>query len=122
MAMRFYESSRLTVKIGKATLHQLQGQTMQTLPDNCISYKKTPVFDQDSIPAGLLRAHQTKAGAWGKIVVLEGKLLYRILEPTVEEHILDKHSHGVVEPQVLHEVSPQGEVKFYVDFHREVSS
>ena len=95
---------------------------MQTLPDNCISYKQTPVFDEHSIPAGLLRAHQTKSGTWGKIVVLEGKLRYRILEPSVEEHILDMYSHGVVEPQVLHEVAPLGRVKFYVDFHREVAS
>ena len=92
---------------------------MQLLPENCVSYKKTPVFTEDTIPAGLLKAHQTKSGTWGEIVVLEGQLLYRILEPVLEEHVLDADTHGVVEPMVLHEVTPRGSVRFYIDFYRE---
>lgn len=91
---------------------------MQKLPDDCVSYKKTPVFDQTSIPAGLLKAHQTKAGTWGKIVVFSGRLRYRILEPQLEEHVLDVNKFGVVTPEILHEVEPLGEVSFYVDFHQ----
>jgi tellurite resistance-related uncharacterized protein len=45
---------------------------MMTIPGNVVSYKKTPEFDETSIPKGLLKAHQTKDGVWGKIVVLEG--------------------------------------------------
>lgn len=71
-----------------------------------------------TVPKGLLNAHQTKAGTWGKIVVLEGELLYRILEPEIEEHLLDTEHSGVVEPEVLHEVEPKGTVSFYVDFHK----
>lgn len=91
---------------------------MRKLPDGCVSYKRTAIFDEENIPAGLLKAHQTKPGTWGKIVVLEGKLRYRILEPEIEEHVLDAENFGVVEPEVLHEVLPEGEVRFYVDFHR----
>ena len=93
---------------------------MQPLPETCVSYKKTPIFDETSVPAGLLQAHQTKAGTWGKIVVLQGELLYRILEPAIEEHVLTAEQFGVVEPKVLHEVAPLGQVRFYVDFHRQV--
>ena len=92
---------------------------MFSIPKECTAYKSTPTFSETSIPAGLLKAHQTKPGTWGKIVVLEGELVYRILEPEVEEHTLDANHFGVVEPGVLHEVVPRGKVQFYVEFYRQ---
>lgn len=91
---------------------------MKSIPEQCVSYKQTPIFTETTVPAGLLKAHQTKAGTWGKIVVLEGELIYRILEPEIETNLLDPNQFGVVEPQVLHEVEPKGQVRFYVDFHK----
>lgn len=91
---------------------------MQPIPPECSSYKQTPIFTEESVPDGLLNAHQTKAGTWGLIVILDGQLLYRILEPGIEEHILDSNHSGVVEPQVLHQVELKGKVRFYVDFHK----
>ena len=91
---------------------------MKALPLEVNSYKGTPEFTEATVPAGLLKAHQTKAGTWGKIVVVTGQLHYRILEPELEEHILSNESGGVVEPTVLHEVTPMGEVVFYVEFFR----
>ena len=91
---------------------------MQEIPKDCTSYKQTPVFNEHTIPSGLLKAHQTKPGTWGKIVVLEGRLRYRILEPELEEHVLDPENAGVVEPEVFHEVAPEGTVRFYVEFHQ----
>ena len=38
------------------------------------TYRSTPIFDQDTIPAALQRRHDTKEGVWGVIRVLEGKL------------------------------------------------
>ena len=58
---------------------------MKALPANVFPYKRTPEFTESTVPAGLLRSHDTKDGVWGKIVVLEGTLLYRILEPAREE-------------------------------------
>jgi tellurite resistance-related uncharacterized protein len=91
---------------------------MKDLPESITAYKKTPIFSNDSIPKGLLNAHQTKAGTWGKIIVLEGELLYRILEPKIEEYRLSATRFGVIEPEVLHEVSPIGNVSFYVEFYK----
>lgn len=91
---------------------------MKNLPDNVSSYKKTPVFDNSNVPDGLLNAHNTKAGTWGKIVVLSGKLSYRILEPELETIELSSERFGVVEPTILHEVEPIGDVSFYVEFYR----
>lgn len=91
---------------------------MKKLPPTVLSYKQTPEFDNESVPKGLLKAHSTKQGTWGKIVILEGELLYRILEPELEELTLSSDRHGVVEPTILHEVKPLGEVRFYVEFFR----
>ncbi|MEM7361068.1 MAG: DUF1971 domain-containing protein [Pseudomonadota bacterium] len=91
---------------------------MKSLPENVTAYKRTPSFTTDTVPKGLLRAHKTKAGTWGKINVERGKLLYRILEPEIEEVLLSDQRYGVVEPTVLHEVAPQGEVEFYVEFYK----
>ena len=90
---------------------------MKTLPEHVVAYKRTPEFDESTVPAGLLNHHQTKASVWGKIVVLEGCLLYRIHEPE-EEIRLDKNTYGIVEPEVLHQVKPLGKVSFYVEFYR----
>ena len=91
---------------------------MNSLPNNVASYKQTPEFDETSIPKGLLKSHQTKEGVWGKIIVLEGQLKYRINEPEEEIIILNEGISGVIEPTVFHEVEPIGSVKFYVEFYR----
>ena len=94
---------------------------MKSLPENVKAYKQTPVFDQDSIPAGLLNQHLTKAGVWGKIIVCSGELLYSIGEPGeahYEQIALGPDRFGVVEPEVLHHVAAVGEVSFYVEFNR----
>lgn len=90
---------------------------MKSLPDNVVAYKRTPEFDESSIPTGLLNNHQTKEGVWGKIVVVSGKLLYTIQDP-FEEILLDSNKYGVVEPTVLHQVKPIGHVDFFVEFYQ----
>ncbi len=91
---------------------------MKRLPEGVAPYKRTAEFNEDTIPAGLRRAHRTAPGVWGLIRVLEGELRYRILEPDTEEHQLDPRTPGVVEPGVPHEVEPRGPVRFFVEFCR----
>jgi tellurite resistance-related uncharacterized protein len=97
---------------------------MQTpLPVAARPYRRTDVFTEQSVPAGLLKAHTTKAGTWGLIHVLEGRLAYRIVDarrPSSETILTPEVSAGVVEPTILHEVEPLGTVRFYVEFHRVV--
>ena len=91
---------------------------MKPLPADAVSYKRTAEFTSSSVPSGLLHRHSTKAGVWGRIVVLEGTLTYRILEPESEEVILSAGDHGVIEPMIGHEVVPHEGVRFYVEFYR----
>jgi hypothetical protein len=49
--------------------------------------------------------------------VLEGRLIYRILEPVLEERELGTERPGIIEPGIRHEVEPNGKVRFYVEFY-----
>ena len=87
------------------------------LPAGVVAYRRTPIFDQDTIPAGLLREHRTASGVWGLITVVEGRLRFRSLDP-VAETALTPGTPVAVEPQQPHEVAPDGPVRFYVEFYR----
>ena len=91
---------------------------MKSLPDDVTTYQRTPEFSESSIPAGLLGVHTTKAGVWGRIRVLEGSLVYRILEPVVEELLLEPGVDGIVQPGVEHQVEARGPTRFFVEFLR----
>lgn len=91
---------------------------MKQLPANVNPYKKTRVFTEETIPEGLLKNHQTLPEVWGKIVILRGKLDYIIQSSPVEVVNLDDEKFGVVEPQILHHVKPNGPVEFYVEFYK----
>jgi tellurite resistance-related uncharacterized protein len=95
------------------------GLDVKTLPADCAPYRRTATFANATIPAGLLKGHRTKPGVWGRIVVLRGELLFRILEPRIEEIILEPDVHGIVEPGIAHEIAPVGDVAFYVEFCRQ---
>ena len=91
------------------------------LPPGCEAYRSTPVFTEATVPPGLLRSHRTAPGTWGLIRVLEGRLLYRVLDPPSERVLDPTGAPGLVQPGVPHEVSPLGPVRFQVDFHRMTS-
>lgn len=86
---------------------------MAHLPEGLSAYKRTPLFDAQSIPAGILNAHQTRPGVWAKICVEAGMLEYTcdrgvfVLRPGIV---------GIVEPEKLHHVRPLSEVQFFVQF------
>jgi len=91
------------------------------MPPDMRPYRRTDVFTETTVPAGLLKAHTTKEGAWALIHVLEGRLAYRITDPRrlASQMVLSPTAApGVVEPTILHEVEPLGPVRFYVEFHR----
>jgi tellurite resistance-related uncharacterized protein len=95
---------------------------MTQLPAGLEAYKRTPIFTEQSVPAGLLKDHSTKDGTWGMIHVEEGCLTYVITDPRrpQSERTLTRDSDpGVVEPTILHRVHPSGKVRFWVEFWRD---
>ena len=92
---------------------------MTALPSGLQAYRRSPEFTESTVPKGLLRAHSTKAGVWGLIHVLEGRLVYRLMDdrrPRLQRTLSADAEPGVVEPEILHGVEPEGAVRFYVEF------
>jgi tellurite resistance-related uncharacterized protein len=81
-------------------------------------YKTTPVFDEETLPAGLRREHRTKVGVWGIIRVLEGELRLAFTEKG-EERILSPEAPGLVRPDEPHLVAPLGPMRMQVEFYNE---
>lgn len=85
-------------------------------PEGAVRYKSTPLFTELTIPRALRKEHSTKPGVWGRIRVLEGKLLYEVLSPVLQTFTLDTASTAFVVPEVPHRVEKIGRVIFQVDF------
>lgn len=88
------------------------------LPDHVAPYKRTPVFTEETVPDGLRREHATKAGVWGLIHVESGRLRYEIAGSGDAVELTPGDLSGVIEPEMLHCVTPVGAVRFFVEFHR----
>jgi tellurite resistance-related uncharacterized protein len=79
-------------------------------------YRSTPVFDEESLPAALRGRHSTKAGVWGVVRVIEGRLKLTYLDPE-SELVLDPRTPGLLLPEQPHFVEPLGPVKMQIDFY-----
>ncbi len=92
-------------------------------PDDMLEYKRTPEFTASTVPPGLLRNHSTKAGIWGRILVLEGKLLYTVRHPVTQTFELSPDKPpGIVVPEMAHHVLPVDQVRFCVAFYRKANT
>lgn len=82
------------------------------------AYKSTPVFDENTLPQALQKAHSTKAGIWGLLELLSGDLVYVIEENGNSRH-MKAGNKQIIEPQKLHHVELVGPVQMQVHFFRE---
>lgn len=85
------------------------------LPADAVEYKRTRVFDEHTVPAGLLADHATRAGVWGRIEVELGELGFRIDGGL---QVLTPDRPGIIPPEEPHEVVLRGPVRFQVVFLR----
>jgi tellurite resistance-related uncharacterized protein len=118
LGLTFPASDPVAITVATSQLSESPGVKPAALPKGCEAYRKTAVFTQDTVPGGLLRAHRTAADVWALIHVLNGRLLYRINEPTICERVIEVGIPGVIEPAISHEVVPLGKTRFYIEFHR----
>ena len=79
-------------------------------------YRTTPDFDQDTLPAALRRSHNTKAGVWGRLCVLEGMVRY-VLADCGTETMLASGQAMTILPEQKHFVEPLGPLKMHVEFY-----
>jgi tellurite resistance-related uncharacterized protein len=79
-----------------------------------VPYRSTSVFTEATLPLGLRRDHSTKAGTWGVIRVLEGRLLF---EAGGRIRVLTPEQPATIAPQEKHRVEPLGAMRMQVDFY-----
>ena len=91
---------------------------MPRLPVAASEYKRTPIFDATTTPAGLRKSHTTKAGVWGEIVVLAGRVLYVIESEEDASFVLRPGVPGAIAPEAPHHVVPYDDARFCVRFLR----
>ncbi|MEM1206926.1 MAG: DUF1971 domain-containing protein [Acidobacteriota bacterium] len=77
------------------------------LPDGLTPKGKTPVFDQDTLPAALCREHALGPKRWGQLHILEGSVTFvDLLQGTEEE--LAAPQVIVIEPESPHRLALRG--------------
>ena len=71
---------------------------------------------EGTLPGALRREHRTKAGAWGVIRVLKGRLRFLTLGPS-SEVILKPDRAELIFPEQALLVEPLGRVRMQVEFY-----
>jgi tellurite resistance-related uncharacterized protein len=84
------------------------------LPEGLVSLRLLGPFDQDSLPAGLLRAHRVGSGTWGLLTVHKGEIALALPENTPET-ILSTGQVQAIPPEVPHRVILRGPVEITID-------
>ncbi|UTW56077.1 DUF1971 domain-containing protein [Kordiimonas sp. SCSIO 12610] len=90
------------------------------LPENVEKYSETPIFTEKTVPKKVTENHDTKAGVWGKLCVLDGAVDYIIPGPPKQERRVFAGKFAVIEPTIIHRAKPIGEARFKVEFYRKI--
>ncbi|MBX9648146.1 MAG: DUF1971 domain-containing protein, partial [Xanthobacteraceae bacterium] len=75
------------------------------LPDDVVSYGRTPEFTPETLPDALKSAHSTKPGVWALIHVLEGQLFYSLEPPHGGDIVLAEQETAPIPPEIPHRVA-----------------
>lgn len=95
----------------------LNGALESRRPAPDAPYRSTPVFDETTLPDGLRRDHSTRAGVWGVIRLIEGRLVLHYEDADTSSVELSPGVFGLVRPQQIHRVEPLGPIRMQVDFY-----
>jgi tellurite resistance-related uncharacterized protein len=88
------------------------------LPEGLTLARTTPVFDESTVPAGLLAAHQVAKDVWGRVIVESGELEFVFEDDSSDVRHLVAGERQVIPPQRPHHVQVVGPVNFCIEFHR----
>ncbi len=81
-------------------------------------YAKSPVFNEQTLPAAVREDHRTKAGTWGLLRVIEGEVRL-IFDDPPSDILVTPATPAIIPPQATHHVVPVGSMTMQVEFHRE---
>ncbi len=118
-AQRIAESLTLALDLHDERGQRLVSRALRAVPRQTGAgrpYKITPPFTEETLPEALRREHSTKAGAWGLIRMLEGRVRLHFADNGTSEELTPERP-GVVAPQRVHWVETMGPMRMRIEFH-----
>jgi tellurite resistance-related uncharacterized protein len=88
------------------------------LPQGLEHVRTTDVFDNASVPAGLLRAHRVAAGVWGRLVVHAGAVTFVFDDEPDRPITVSAGATIAIPPMRQHHVELKEPAAFAIEFHR----
>lgn len=88
------------------------------LPDGLEHVRTTDVFDNTTVPAGLLRAHRVADGVWGNLVVHTGTVTFVFDDEPVHPITARAGDSVAIPPARRHHLELDEPATFAVEFHR----
>ncbi len=92
--------------------------TDDELPAGLELTRTTAVFDQHTVPPGLLAAHRVAEGLWGRLVVHSGELTFVFEGEADEPRRVGAGEHVIIPPSRPHHLELTEPATFVVEFHR----
>jgi tellurite methyltransferase len=86
------------------------------MPEGLRFVRSSPVWTEQTVPRGLLRAHRLGPGTWGRIVVDAGQLRFIMSTEPALDTVLGPGSSQAMPPEVDHKVRLLGPVRFTIDY------
>lgn len=88
------------------------------LPEGLEHVRTTDVFDQVTVPAGLLRAHRVADGVWGNLVVHTGTVTLVFDDEPDRPIAVSAGNTVAIPPARQHHLELARPATFAVEFHR----
>lgn len=93
-----------------------------SMPEGLEHVRTTNTFDNDTVPAGLLRAHHVADGVWGRLVVHTGTVMF-VFDDDPDHPILTGPGQAVaIPPARQHHLELDEPATFAVEFYRLAST
>lgn len=92
---------------------------MSNMPTTLVADHRTEVYTEESMPDEIRSSQGIEANTWAMVRVLKGRIILRTHGDDAREEDLSPAAPGIIEPQVPHELEPEGAVEFYVQYFRE---
>ncbi len=90
----------------------------ERLPEGLVLTRTTDVFDSETVPAGLLRAHRVATSVWGRLVVHNGSIRFVFEDDPDNAVTVGAGESVVIPPSRPHHVEPGEMCGFVVEFYR----
>ena len=93
----------------------------EEIPTGLAHVRSTQIFDEHSVPRGLLAAHRIAPGVWGRLVVNTGCVRFQFEDEGSEPRAISAGESVVIPPERPHRVLLDRPATFSVEFYRRPS-